>query len=69
MALKRLALFRDIHPEATLAADRARSLDDEPENISTLRWRSEVNEAPGNIRSSVILQWKQVNLARGAHCD
>ena len=69
MALKGLAVFGDVHPEATLSANGARSLDDEPENISALRGRGQVNESSGHIGRSIILQRKQVDLARGAHCD
>lgn len=63
MALKGFAFLGDIYPQATLSADGARSLDDEPENVTLLGWRSQVDEASRNIWSSIILQWKQVDLA------
>jgi hypothetical protein len=69
MALKRLALLGDVHPEAALSADGTRSLDNETEDIAALWRRCQVNEAPGHIGRSIILQRKQVDLTRGAHCD
>jgi hypothetical protein len=64
MALKGLARFGNVHPQATLSADGARSLNDETEGVSLLGWRGQVNEAPGYIGSSIILQWEQKDLTR-----
>lgn len=69
MALERFALLWNVDPQATLSTDGARTFDDESQHISLVTRRWEVNVPTGHIGGAVILQWEQVDLARGAHCD
>lgn len=67
MAVERLALLGDVHPETALSADRAGALNDKPEHVVRVGRGWEVDVPSRHIGGAIILQWKQVNRTGSAH--
>ena len=60
-----LAGGRNIHPQASLPADRTRAINGKPNKVRRLRWSGQIYVASWNVWSTLVGQGKKMNHLRG----